>query len=77
MSNSIQALNRVVGVLDCWDIFSSGLWEKFHEEFALKHQRFVAVTMGVLKHSKFRDLIRSGLLSITRCLEGKTVICFK
>lgn len=33
------------------------------EEVALEHQRFVAVIMELLKHSKFRDLISSGLLS--------------
>lgn len=33
------------------------------EELALEHQRFVAVIMEVQKHSKFRDVISSGLLS--------------
>lgn len=33
------------------------------EELAFEQQRFVAVMMGVLKHSKFRDLMNSGLLS--------------
>lgn len=33
------------------------------EELALEHERFIAVIMRVLKHSKFKDLKRTGLLS--------------
>lgn len=33
------------------------------KELVWEHQRFSSVIMEVLKHSKFRDLISSGLLS--------------
>lgn len=41
---------------------AQGIGKSFMGKLALKHQRFAAVIMGILKLSKFRDLISSGLL---------------
>ena len=38
------------------------------EKLVLKRQRLGAVIMGILKYSKFRDLLSSGLLS--QCVWG-------